>query len=31
MDYFRYRRGVLHCEDVPVPEIAARAGTPSYI
>ncbi len=31
MDYFRYRRGILHCEDIPVPEIAARAGTPSYI
>jgi diaminopimelate decarboxylase len=31
MDYFRYRQGVLHCEEIPVPDIAARAGTPTYI
>ncbi len=31
MDYFRYRRGVLHCEDVPVPDIAAKTGTPAYL
>jgi len=31
MDYFRYRRGILYCENVPVPEIASRAGTPTYI
>jgi diaminopimelate decarboxylase len=31
MDHFLYRKGILHAEDVPVPEIAAMAGTPVYI
>jgi diaminopimelate decarboxylase len=31
MDHFNYRDGVLHAEDVPLPEIAARHGTPSYV
>src|SRR5210317_368013 len=31
MDHFLYRNGVLHAEDVPVPEIAAAVGTPVYI
>lgn len=31
MDHFLYRNGVLHAEDVPVPEIAASVGTPVYI
>ena len=31
MDHFEYRNGVLHCEDVPVADIAASAGTPVYI
>jgi diaminopimelate decarboxylase len=31
MDYFRYRRGILHCEEVPVSDIADRVGTPTYI
>lgn len=30
MDHFNYRDGVLHAEDVPVPEIAAAVGTPFY-
>ncbi len=30
MHHFEYRRGVLHAEDVPVPEIAAAVGTPFY-
>ncbi|TCP44463.1 diaminopimelate decarboxylase [Rhodovulum marinum] len=30
MDHFLYRDGVLHAEDVPLPEIAARVGTPFY-
>ncbi|MEL7344534.1 MAG: diaminopimelate decarboxylase [Pseudomonadota bacterium] len=30
MDHFLYRNGILHAEDVPVPEIAARVGTPFY-
>lgn len=30
MDHFLYRDGVLHAEDVPVPEIAAAVGTPFY-
>lgn len=30
MNHFDYRDGVLHAEDVPVPEIAAAVGTPFY-
>jgi diaminopimelate decarboxylase len=28
---FELRGGVLHCEDVPLPEIAAAVGTPVYV
>jgi diaminopimelate decarboxylase len=31
MDYFHYRDRVLHCEDVPVPELARAYGTPLYV
>jgi diaminopimelate decarboxylase len=31
MDFFTYRDGVLHCEDVPVPELARAHGTPLYV
>jgi len=31
MDHFLYRNGVLHAEDVPVPQIAASVGTPFYL
>ncbi len=31
MDYFRYVRNRLFCEDVPVEEIARETGTPVYI
>ena len=31
MDHFELRDGVLHCEDVPLPEIAAAVGTPVYV
>ncbi len=31
MDYFEYRDGRLVCEEVPVAEIAAGAGTPVYV
>ncbi len=31
MDHFVYQNGVLHAEDVPVPEIAAAVGTPFYL
>ena len=31
MDHFLYRNGVLHAEDVPVPNIAAAVGTPFYV
>ena len=31
MDYFQYKNGSLHCEDVAVADIAAQAGTPVYI
>jgi diaminopimelate decarboxylase len=30
VDHFLYRGGVLHAEDVPLPEIAAAVGTPFY-
>ncbi len=30
MNHFEFRDGVLHAEDVPVPEIAAAVGTPFY-
>ena len=31
MDFFAYRDGALHAEDVPVAAIAAAAGTPCFI
>lgn len=31
MDHFLYRNGVLHAEDVSIPEIAAAVGTPFYV
>jgi diaminopimelate decarboxylase len=31
MDHFEFRDRVLHCEDVPVPEIAATYGTPTFV
>ncbi|MHC4295489.1 MAG: diaminopimelate decarboxylase family protein, partial [Planctomycetota bacterium] len=31
MDYFEYKNGSLHCEEVPVAKIAAEAGTPAYV
>ncbi|MBF9030775.1 diaminopimelate decarboxylase [Rhodobacterales bacterium HKCCE3408] len=31
MDHFLYRNGLLHAEDVPLPEIAAEVGTPFYV
>jgi len=31
MNHFDYRGGVLHCEDVPLPDIAAAVGTPVYV
>ena len=31
MDHFLYRNGVLHAEDVPLPEIASEVGTPFYV
>jgi diaminopimelate decarboxylase len=30
MHHFDYRNGVLHAEDVPLPDIAAAVGTPFY-
>lgn len=30
MDHFLYRNGILHAEDVPLPDIAAAVGTPFY-
>lgn len=31
MDHFLYQDGVLHAEDVSIPEIAAAVGTPFYV
>ncbi|HEX4737615.1 MAG TPA: diaminopimelate decarboxylase [Allosphingosinicella sp.] len=31
MDHFELRDGVLHCEEVPLPEIAEAVGTPVYV
>ena len=31
MDYFLYHNGILHAEDVAIPEIAAQVGTPFYL
>jgi diaminopimelate decarboxylase len=31
MDFFNYKNGELFCEDVPVREIAEKAGTPLYV
>jgi diaminopimelate decarboxylase len=31
MDQFYYRNGVLHAENVPLPEISAQVGTPFYV
>ncbi len=31
MDHFLYKNGVLHAEDVAIPEIAATVGTPFYL
>ena len=31
MDHFLYRDGVLHAEDVALPDIAAAVGTPFYV
>ncbi|WP_173933660.1 diaminopimelate decarboxylase [Chelativorans sp. Marseille-P2723] len=30
MNHFEYRDGILHAEDVPIPQIAAVVGTPFY-
>src|SRR6478735_6738233 len=31
MDHFQLRNGELHCEDVPLSQIASRVGTPVYV
>ena len=31
IDEFQYRDGILHAEDVPIPEIAKAVGTPFYL
>ena len=31
MNHFLYRDGNLHCEDVPLSELAGRYGTPLYV
>jgi diaminopimelate decarboxylase len=31
MDHFLYRGGILHAEDVAIPDIAAQVGTPFYV
>jgi diaminopimelate decarboxylase len=31
MDHFSYRNHILHCDDVPVPALAEKYGTPLYV
>ena len=31
MDHFLYNNGILHAEDVALPDIAATVGTPFYV
>jgi diaminopimelate decarboxylase len=31
MDQFSYRSGLLHCESLPVPDLAVKFGTPLYV
>ncbi|NDV98967.1 diaminopimelate decarboxylase [Salipiger sp. PrR002] len=31
MDHFLYRNGILHAEDVPLPEIISQVGSPVYV
>lgn len=31
MDHFAYRNGILHAEEVPLADIAATIGTPTYV
>src|ERR1700675_2574424 len=31
MDHFSYRNRTLHCEEVPVPALAEKYGTPLYV
>jgi hypothetical protein len=31
MDHFLYRDGILHAEDVAIPDIALAVGTPFYV
>ena len=31
MSHFAYRDGMLHAEEVPLPQIAAAHGTPCYV
>ena len=31
MDHFSYRNRILHCDDVPVPALADKYGTPLYV
>lgn len=31
MDFFEYKQGLLHCEDIPVPALADKFGTPLYV
>ena len=31
MDHFTYKNRILHCDDVPVPTLAEKYGTPLYV
>lgn len=31
MDFFSYRQRILHCEDVPIPALVEKYGTPLYV
>src|SRR5258706_68266 len=31
MDHFTYKNRILHCDDVPIPALAEKYGTPLYV
>jgi diaminopimelate decarboxylase len=31
MNLFAYKKGILYCEDIPIPAIASKVGTPFYL
>src|SRR6202522_4111432 len=31
MDHFNYRNRILHCEEIPIADLAAKYGTPLFV